>query len=192
MTSLQVTRFEEADFYQLIEAINARIRNPLNAELLREEFETKWPMLVQKVDDAIKRAVHEEPADNAAPDARPPGDILEDVVSAIRDLRQDIAGTSSMRRDFINEASLLEDIERILHDQGVDSPTSVEVMSLDKDGTINISIIGNREELSLRRALVKIAQIPKYSLHVIHRPTRRPRIDIDAGPDSLVVSEENE
>jgi hypothetical protein len=85
--SLQVTRFEEDDFFKLVDGINARIAEPLKDHILRDEFELKWPMLVKKIDAALQNI---DDKDNAQTAKRPQDEILEDVVSAMRELRQDI------------------------------------------------------------------------------------------------------
>jgi hypothetical protein len=90
LNTLQVTRFEKDDFYQLLQAINSRLRpRPVDAEILREEFEDKWPKLEQAVQAAIEEAIEDEVA-NAEPAARPVEEVLEDVVASMRLLSQDM------------------------------------------------------------------------------------------------------
>ena len=79
LNTLQVTQFEKEDFYQLVQAINRRLpAGEVDAEILREEYDEKWPKLEQAVARAIAEAVEKE-ADNAEPEARPVEDVLEDV-----------------------------------------------------------------------------------------------------------------
>jgi hypothetical protein len=90
--SLQLTRFEEDDFFQLVQDINVRIAHPLKDDVLREEFELKWPMLVKKINSALLQSDDED----SQPEKRPQGEILEDLVSVVRDLRQDVKRERNM------------------------------------------------------------------------------------------------
>jgi hypothetical protein len=90
LNTLQVTRFEKDDFYQLVQAINSRLRpRPVEAEILREDFEERWPKLEAAVHAAIEQEEEREAA-NIQPEDRPVPDILEDVLTAMRNVRNDV------------------------------------------------------------------------------------------------------
>jgi hypothetical protein len=89
LDKLQVTQFEKGDFFGLVDAIHSRVRSKDSPEILREEYEDKWPKLKQAVDAAIEAAEKEDPA-NAQPEPPPVNEALEDVVVAMRELRQEV------------------------------------------------------------------------------------------------------
>jgi hypothetical protein len=90
LDTLQVTQVEKEDFYQLVEAINKRLpTSPVDPVILREEYDEKWPKLEQAIKEAIRDAVLKDET-NAAPKTPDVGEVLEDVLSAMRDMRQDM------------------------------------------------------------------------------------------------------
>lgn len=90
LDTLQVTQVEKEDLYQLVEAINKRLpTSPVDPVILREEYDEKWPKLEQAIKEAIRDAVLNDET-NAAPKTPDVGEVLEDVLSAMRDMRQDM------------------------------------------------------------------------------------------------------
>jgi hypothetical protein len=191
LSTLNAVTFNEAGVWKIVQAIHERTGNDLTTSMLKNLFDAGWGELSNAVNDAIGQAVTHD-TDNARPQQRDTSVVLEDLVEAVSDLRQHVTGPTAIRHDFTTEATFLEDIDTIFREQGVDSATSIQVMSLDKTGTIHVTVTGNMEALSLRHALARIHRIRKYNINVNHKPTRRPRINIDAGADSLAVSEEKE
>lgn len=89
MTSLQLTRFDDKDdVIRLLDAINARTRAPLKDEILRSEFELKWPQLLDRVGSAIKNDpgyVERQPVDIPK--------TLEEILSTVRQMATTAQGT---------------------------------------------------------------------------------------------------
>jgi hypothetical protein len=87
INGLQVTRLEKDDLYKLLQAINRRIREPLPNERLKSSFDLWWPQLARGVADAVEAI-----PDDVDPELvrRDESDVLEDLVSTVRDLRQDV------------------------------------------------------------------------------------------------------
>jgi len=82
LNTLQVTPFEKEEIHALLQAINRRIRSPLNDNHLRDELDDKWHLLSDGVDRAISRS------DVAEPDTLDVNDMLGEILTGIRELRR--------------------------------------------------------------------------------------------------------
>jgi hypothetical protein len=87
INGLQVTRLEKDDVYKLLQAINRRIREPLPSEKLKSSFDLWWPQLAKGVAEA-REAIPDDDEEELI--QRPERDVLEDLVSTVRDMRQDV------------------------------------------------------------------------------------------------------
>jgi hypothetical protein len=96
METLQITRFDEDDFFELMKSINARIREPLDLAFLEQEYRLKFPDLEIGVEGAITRATSLDTS-NARPSSRPIEEVLEGLASEIRNLRQELNEIQVMR-----------------------------------------------------------------------------------------------
>jgi hypothetical protein len=168
LNTLQVTRFEKDDFYQLVEAISTRTRSPLSADVLREEFDLKWPKLHDAVERAISEGVENEAA-NAQPAARPVSDVLEDVLSDVRTLRLDmmvLRGKVSPRNDQTSlghrkEAAILREVSGIIEGSGI----GVYIVNTKEavDGTIYVLLTTESRDKEILDSITEVIQsIPKY------------------------------
>jgi TIR domain len=159
--SLQVTRFEEDDFFRLVQDVNARITEPLKDDVLRDEFELKWPMLVKKIEAAL---LHVDDKDNGHTAKRPQDEILEDVVSAVRELRQDIRVPTRPALP-INHELVWEPVRKALESEGI-KPKG-HSFKLDHDGTMVVTVRNDGDDdigEAFWRAEAKLKSIPKYRL----------------------------
>jgi hypothetical protein len=162
--SLQVTRLDsEDDFFQLVKAINNRIADPLSEGHLQDEFKLKWHMLKEKVAAAVRK---NDPDGKQKP-KRDQEDIIEDLVSAFRDLRQDMksfTGPSLLERQiYISEAPLLDPITQIFENEGVTNAYRLD--SVGPDGTVRINVddLDFLDE-AVQRAYKEVSKIRKYVL----------------------------
>jgi len=168
MSSLQVTRFEKEDFYRLVEAINARTRNPLADDILRDEFDDKWPKLHNEVQSVLDSALADDPVDNAAPEARPQEIVLEDLVSVVRDLRRDIKGQRRGGTPFsIQESAVLAPITELLLDAGI-APIDIKIQEVAPDGTIHVLVVmeSDYDRAAYRNAYEGIIRQQKFKLSI--------------------------
>jgi hypothetical protein len=122
--NLQITRMDKRNFFQLVEAINSRIAEPLKDNVLSEEFELKWPVLEKRVKLAIEEAQRKEPAESPQLPRRRQEDILEDLVSATRELRQELRSsgrTATVQRRLPKPAPGPTDLQvlKIVEEEGL-------------------------------------------------------------------------
>lgn len=170
LNTLQAARFEKGDFYRVVEAINSRLRpRPIDAEILREEFEEKWPKLEQAVGIAIK-VEEEREESNIAPAARPVPDVLEDVLTAMRNVRNDIRRMQvegiQQRDDWRKQKwlEILTEIAAILDAEAVHmNPGDVEVGRA-LGINLHLHVDPSDPEDRVERARKKLEAIPKYKV----------------------------
>jgi hypothetical protein len=157
--SLQVTRLDsEEDFFQLVEAINSRIAEPLSEGHLQDEFKLKWHVLKEKVAAAVRK---NDPDGKQKP-KRDPEDILEDLVSGFRDLRQDVRAISGPPSP-IEDLYVMQPVKDAFWAEGLD--LNIRYGGLTQDGTVRVYVddFDLRDEAA-QRAHINISGMPKYLL----------------------------
>jgi hypothetical protein len=172
MNTLEVTRFEKEDFYQLVETINRRTRAPVTAEILRDEFEEKWPKLERAVEKAISEAVEHEP-NNASPESRPVEAVLEDVVTTMRDLSLEVKGMktgssvaiagSSVALSAARQMSVRNEVAKIISEEANAVVYDVDILE-GKGGSIylNLWTSPSADENELDRITQILESRPKF------------------------------
>jgi hypothetical protein len=170
MQTLQVTRFEKDDFFELVKGINSRIREPLDSGFLQQEFNEKWPALEKHVMDTVAIATVQDDG-NAKPDARPKDDVLENLATEIRNLRQDVRRIND---DFprkwpqINEGAVVDEVMGLMQEAGL-SPEYIDITDVHSNGQIFLEVYVDGPVNAGRNRLIKraLSGAPRYAIKVI-------------------------
>jgi hypothetical protein len=177
METLQITRFDEDDFFELMQSINARIREPLDKGFLAQEYRLKFPDLQVGVEDAIARATSIDAA-NAKPSSRPVEAVLEGLASEIRNLRQELnqiqvtrnyGGEWRRREDPVDD--IMDAVDRDLRLHGLRmSGWMFTGMPGQYPAKVEISLVKPYDEDALRRAIEEIQSSIKVDITLREDP----------------------
>jgi hypothetical protein len=99
LKNLQLTHLgDKADFFKLLMTINGACDHPLDAEVLRDTFELRWPSLEKQV--GIAQAASKTAIPEAPKIQRSPEDKIDEILGLLREIRAD---SPSYRRKPSNE-----------------------------------------------------------------------------------------
>lgn len=96
ITTLNAVTFGEEGIWRIVKAIHDRSGTNLTEAMLRQLFELNWPALSSQVGDVTAND-HASASDSAKPAKRQTADVLEELVYALAELRQDVARIDSRR-----------------------------------------------------------------------------------------------
>ena len=94
LARFQHTKVERAETHRLLESMNRKLAKPLPPDTFNAVFDALWP----KFDDLLKSIPKVDPPKPSKP--KPPEQIAEETLKAVRDLAQEVAGLRARVADM--------------------------------------------------------------------------------------------
>jgi hypothetical protein len=193
LSTLNAVTFNEDGVWKIVQAIHERTAVSLTETMLKGLFDLRWGELSTAVKDAIDAAVAND-VENASPEKRETAVVLEDLVSEVRELRQDVRrNTGDMVGSWspINESAVQSEVRSIVAASGV-IPADVRVIDIHRNGVIYLEIDFDEDvdERQLAQIEMQLRGAPRYR-PTIKFPHQEPNIIVMNRGGTRVVGPTN-
>jgi hypothetical protein len=194
LSTLNAVTFNELGVWKIVNAIHERTGNDMNTTMLKNLFDLKWVELKQAVTDAVDHAIRTD-VDNVKPQQRDTSDVLEDLITTVNELRQDVRRNTADQVSWspVDENAIDGEVRSIIAPSGV-TPLEVEIRHIQRNGVIYVDITFDDDisDALMREIEMRLRSAPRYRPHVwVYNQGQRIRNRSGSGVVDLTNPREN-